>query len=141
MDKRLNRESYFMHLARLTAKRSTCNRAQVGCVLVDTDSNRIAAVGYNSAHKGNVHCEDKGCLIEDGHCIRCPHAEIAALSNLERKYNNLTCYLTHQPCLNCFKALVSFGVTTIYYDSEYVDDARNMLSKELSNIKMEQWFD
>ncbi|MDU7926474.1 MAG: CMP deaminase, partial [Finegoldia magna] len=37
---------YFMDLALNVATRSTCDRAFVGCVLVNSD-NRIVSTGYN----------------------------------------------------------------------------------------------
>lgn len=139
----IKRVDYLMALAELTSKRGTCRRLQVGCVLVDAETNRIAAIGYNSAHKGNVHCNDQDCLMFDGHCIRCPHAEIAAITNLQRAYKQLYCYITHQPCISCFQALISANVTFILYAKEYKDEKREMLYFELLqnniNIQMKQY--
>ena len=130
----MTRIEYFMKVAEFTAKRSTCNKLQVGCVLVD-ENNRMAAVGYNSSIKGELHCMDAGWLIHEDHCIRCPHAEVAALANLTQQYNELTAFVTHKPCYHCFKSLVANGVNTIYYLEEYYDKARKILNKEL-NITM-----
>lgn len=132
--KRLERKEYFMLLAKLTSMRGTCKKLQVGCVLVDAETNRIASVGYNSSHKGNVHCIDVGCLIVDEHCVRCPHAEIAAITNLTQRYEKLHAYVTHKPCGDCFKALVAAGVTDIYYDKDYKDTRREALSEELKSV-------
>jgi dCMP deaminase len=31
-------------------------------------------------------------------------------------------YVTHYPCLNCYKALASSGVKKIYYNTDYKND-------------------
>ena len=31
-------------------------------------------------------------------------------------------YITHYPCLNCFKALASSGIKKIYYEIDYNND-------------------
>ena len=54
-------DEYFMEMAELTAKRSTCMRRSVGAVIVK--DKRAIATGYNGAPKGIRHCEDRGgCL-------------------------------------------------------------------------------
>lgn len=60
---RLERDDYLMRVARLTAKRSTCLRGQVGIVLVM--QNRIIATGYNGSPPGQDHCIDVGCEQQD----------------------------------------------------------------------------
>jgi dCMP deaminase len=129
--KRLKREDYYMKVAELTALRGTCKRLQVGCVLVDESTHRIVSVGYNSSHKGQPHCIDDECLIVNGHCIRTLHAEQAAVLNLERKYERLICFTTHNPCINCFKVLVGANVKSIYYLENYVDLQRDQLNEDL----------
>lgn len=129
--KRLNREDYYMKVAELTALRGTCKKLQVGCVLVDEHTHRIVAVGYNSSHKGQPHCIDDDCLIFNNHCIRTLHAETAAVLNLERKYEKLICYTTHNPCINCFKILVGANVKTIWFLNDYDDGQRVELNKDL----------
>lgn len=69
---------YFMDLALNVATRSTCDRAFVGCVLVNSD-NRIVSTGYNGAISGNPHCDEVGHTLRDGHCIATIHAEMNAL--------------------------------------------------------------
>ena len=59
--KRPTWDEYFMEMAELTAKRSTCMRRSVGAVIVK--DKRAIATGYNGAPKGIRHCEDRGgCL-------------------------------------------------------------------------------
>lgn len=74
---------YFMINAQLIATRSTCPRLSVGAVI--TKNNEIIATGYNGAVKGEDHCIDHGCLIQDGHCIRTIHAEMNAIMQCAKK--------------------------------------------------------
>ena len=49
-------ETYFMDIAELVAKRSTCLRRAVGAVVVK--DKRILSTGYNGAPTGIKHCID-----------------------------------------------------------------------------------
>ena len=51
---------YFMDIADLVARRSTCLRRQVGAMAVK--DKRILATGYNGVPSGIPHCLDVGCL-------------------------------------------------------------------------------
>ena len=59
---RIDLDHYFMEIAEVVAKRSTCLRNQVGAVLVK--DKYIIATGYNGAPSGSPHCLDVGCLRE-----------------------------------------------------------------------------
>lgn len=119
-------DAYFMRMARMVASRSTCPRASVGCVLcID---NRIVSTGYNGAIAGAPHCADVGCDMRNGHCTRTVHAEANAIADAARRGAVTwggTAYITHAPCINCAKLLVSAGVQRIVYSNEY-DDGSNM---------------
>jgi len=96
MSTRLERDEFFMRVAELAAQRSTCERLHAGCVIVG--EKKIIAVGYNSSHRGTPHCEEVGCLMEEGHCTRCLHAEEAAIINIEtRRFHSMIAYITHPP--------------------------------------------
>lgn len=116
---------YFMDLALNVATRSTCDRAFVGCVLVNSD-NRIVSTGYNGAISGNPHCDEVGHTLRDGHCIATIHAEMNALLYCAKEgiaVKGCNCYVTHFPCLNCTKSLIQAGISKIYYHEAYrVDD-------------------
>ena len=51
-------DHYFMEMAELTARRSTCLRRSVGAVIVK--DKHIVATGYNGAPRRVEHCEEKG---------------------------------------------------------------------------------
>lgn len=133
-------EEYFMDLAQNVASRGTCDRAYVGCVLVNKD-NRIVSTGYNGSVAGNPHCDEVGHVMRDGHCIATIHAEMNALLYCAKegiKVDGCICYVTHFPCLNCTKALIQAGISKIYYHEGYrIDDyALKLLST--NNIEVEQ---
>ncbi|MDD7542838.1 MAG: cytidine/deoxycytidylate deaminase family protein [Peptoniphilaceae bacterium] len=112
---------YFMDLARTVAARGTCDRAYVGCVLVN-EEHRIVSTGYNGSVAGNPHCDEIGHTMRDGHCIATIHAEMNALLYCAKtgiSVKGCTCYVTHFPCLNCTKALIQSGIQKIYYEIGY----------------------
>jgi len=124
MDKKRTRppwDDYFISIAKVVATRSTCNRAQVGCVLVK--DRRIIATGYGGSIKGLPHCIDDGCNIgPDGGCRRTVHAEQNAIAQCALNgvnTNGATAYVTLSPCEPCFKLLVNAGITRIVYLEEY----------------------
>lgn len=118
---RPDKDRYFMNIAWAASMRGTCKRLQVGAVLVA--DGYIVSTGYNGSAPGMPHCIDapKGCLIHSGHCIRTIHAELNAFLHAQGRGDTLYC--THQPCLNCVKAAISFGVRRIVFEFPYTDDA------------------
>ena len=64
---RVDWHRYFMNIAVQAATRSTCPRKHVGAVIVRDKT--ILSTGYNGSIRGYAHCEDVGCLMEDGHCV------------------------------------------------------------------------
>ena len=120
MPNRLSWQDYFMANAELISKRSTCDRAFVGAVLVK--DNRIIATGYNGGVSETDNCNEVGHYMEDGHCIRTVHAEMNALIQCAKEgisTKNTEIYVTHFPCINCTKALLQAIVVKITYQANY----------------------
>lgn len=122
---------YFMEMAELASKRSTCLRRKVGAVLVK--DKRILATGYNGAPKKLPHCEETGCLrtqknVPSGQrheICRGIHAEqnlIAQSAIHGVKTSNAIVYCTNQPCSICTKLLINAGIKKIYYKNPYNDE-------------------
>ncbi len=136
MTNRMSWEKYFMEITELVASRSTCDRAWVGCVLVNS-SNRIVSTGYNGSISGNPHCDDVGHTMRDGHCIATIHAEMNALLYCAKEgipVKNCSAYVTHFPCLNCTKALIQAGINKIYFKNGYRVDDYAIVLLERNNI-------
>jgi dCMP deaminase len=122
-------DEYFMTITRQVAERSTCLRAKVGAVIV-RDRN-ILATGYNGSPAGLPHCLDVGCLIyrsvtpsgeTEENCFRTIHAEINAIAQAAKNGAAIrggAIYITHTPCIQCFKVLINTGITRICYEREY----------------------
>ncbi len=131
-DKRLSWDEYFMQMAELTAKRSTCLRRQVGAVIVK--DRHIIATGYNGAPRGLQHCEEKGgCLrqqlgVPSGQrheLCRALHAEQNAIiqaATLGQSIEDGTIYVTHQPCVICAKMIINAGIKRIVVREAYPDE-------------------
>ncbi len=139
MSERLSWDEYFMEITNLVASRSTCDRAMVGCLIVN-DDNRIVSSGYNGSISGNDHCDDIGHTMRDGHCIATIHAEINALVYCAKEgisVKGCSAYVTHFPCLNCTKALIQAGINKIYYQDDYRVDpyALELLENNKIEIK------
>ena len=122
---------YFMEMAELAAKRSTCLRRKVGAVLVK--DKRILSTGYNGAPKNLPHCEETGCLREQKdvpsgqrhEICRGVHAEqnlIAQSAVHGVKTEGATVYCTNQPCSICTKLLINAGIKKIFYKNSYDDE-------------------
>ena len=110
---------YFKDIVTITAKRSSCNRLHVGCIFVK--DNRIIAQGYNGYIAG---CEHKE-IIKDNHNISTIHAEQNTICDCAKRgvsCENSIAYITHFPCYNCMKLMVSSGIKEINYINGYKND-------------------
>jgi dCMP deaminase len=110
---------YYKQIVNITATRSSCERLNVGCLFIK--ENRIVAQGYNGYIAG---CEHK-MIMKDGHNIATIHAEQNTITDCARRgtsSNGCTAYITHYPCYNCMKLLVSCGICEINYINDYKND-------------------
>ena len=118
-EERISWNDYFMKAATLASVRSPCDRLKVGCVLVK--NNRLISMGYNGFLAGTDHRS----IIRWGHEQATIHAEINAITDAAKRgvsIDDTVAYITHYPCINCFKALASSGVKKIYYQVDYKND-------------------
>lgn len=119
---RINWDNYFMLMSLLVAKRGTCDRKQVGAVLVSPD-NRVIATGYNGTPRGVPHCDEIGhtLAVIDGResCIATLHAESNALDQAGREAMGSTLYTSVVPCFDCAKRIVNAGIVEVQYWEYY----------------------
>ena len=116
---RISWQRYFIDIASLSSIRSPCSRLKVGCVLVK--ENRMISMGYNGFLSG---CPHKSIIV-DNHEQATIHAEINAITDAAKRgvsVDGSTAYITHHPCLNCYKALAASGVQQIIYAEDYKND-------------------
>lgn len=132
-------ENYFMDIAMLVARRSTCLRRSVGAIIVK--DKRILSTGYNGAPTGVHHCEEVGCLrekmgIESGkmhELCRGIHAEQNAI--IQAAYHGVSLkgasvFCTNLPCSICAKMIINAGINKIYYRSGYADELSQDMLEE-----------
>lgn len=134
---RLSWHEYFASMSVLASARSPCHRLHVGCVLVK--NNRVLSMGYNGFFSGAPHTS----IIANGHEQATVHAEQNAISHAARvgiALDGSTAYITHYPCVNCYRSLVATGITHIYYLDDYRNDAVVADLAFVSGVKIEQLF-
>ncbi|NQT46509.1 MAG: cytidine deaminase [Candidatus Omnitrophica bacterium] len=142
--KRPSWDEYFLSIAELVSKRSTCLRRHVGAVIVK--NKRILATGYNGAPSDIRHCEVTGCLREEmkvpsgerHELCRGLHGEQNAI--VQASYhgvsiNGASLYCTTLPCIICAKMLINAGITEIVIAKGYPDKMTADFLKE-ADIKV-----
>jgi len=110
-------DAYFMKLAEDVSTRATCLRAKHGCVIVRDRT--IISTGYNGSPRGFKHCTEVGCIMLQGHCVACEHAERNAIyqaaKNGSSSLEGCTAYITGSPCIHCLRGLICTGIERIVY--------------------------
>ena len=127
-------DEYFLEIAEVVATRSTCERLNVGCVIVK--DRRIISTGFNGSIHNHDHCEDVGCLINDeGRCIRTIHAEENAVLHADRQsLKEATAYITHESCEKCAKTLAQSGVRRIVFRHRYPNKWNEHFLKDIEVV-------
>jgi dCMP deaminase len=124
---RLDWDEYFMSIAFLASCRSPCSRLNVGSVIVK--NNRLISMGYNGYIPGAPHIS----RVKDNHEQSIIHSEVNALSDCAKRGVSLEgakIYITHYPCINCFKSIASCGIKEVIYLDDYNN---NEIVAELAN--------
>ena len=136
MDNKWN--SYFMNIAKETAKLSKDPNTKVGAVLVK--NKKIKSVGYNGAPRtfpdDLVPKKDGDTLIQKKNTYMC-HAELNAILNYDEKSSDLegsTLYTTISPCSNCAKMLAQIGIKEVIYLEEYHRSEETDAAKYIFNV-------
>jgi len=118
-NERLNWDEYFMSIALLASQRSPCQRLHVGSVIVK--DNRLISMGYNGFIPGAPHIS----RIKDNHEQSIIHSEINALADCAKRGVSLSgarIYITHYPCINCFRSIAASNIKEIIYLNDYNND-------------------
>lgn len=140
---RPSRDPWFLEQAAVVAKRSTCLRRSVGCVLVNARGHMVST-GYNGVASGLPHCNEpavlrgligltsarypnacpgavakSGTQLDACHAV---HAEQNALLQCRDVYGVDTAYVTVSPCVSCVKLLLGTGCHRIVFAAAYSHD-------------------
>ena len=145
-DSRPTWDEYFLGIADLVSKRSTCLRRRVGAVLVR--DKRILATGYNGAPSMIAHCSETGCVREK---LKIPSGERHELCRgLHGEQNSFlqaalhgtslkgaTLYCTTQPCIICAKMIINAGIKEVVIKGGYPDKmARKFLDEAKIRVRL-----
>ncbi len=145
MSARIDKNNYYLDIAKSVAERSTCLRKRVGCVIVNNDE--IISTGYNGAPRGRKNCIDLGYCTKKKYfpnvrhggydACRSVHAEQNAIISASRK-NMIggTLYLVlyrvdnkdYDPgansCQMCRKLIINSGIKKVIVrtsNTEYIE--------------------
>ncbi len=133
MEKRPEKDEYYLNIAREVARRSTCLRRWFGAVIVKND--QIISTGYAGAARGAANCSDIGVCprqqanIPQGEryeLCRSVHAEMNAIIHASRAdMLDSTLYLAGlnakdgsiikdaRPCKMCSRLIINAGIKTV----------------------------
>ena len=133
----LNWDTYFMAIAKLSAKRSKDPNTQVGACIVGND-NRILSIGYNGApngyHDDEFPWERNGDPLETKY-LYVVHAERNAILNYRgnrKDLENAKIYVDLFPCNECAKEIIQSGIKeVIYLSDKYASTNETIASKKL----------
>ena len=139
-------DDYFMEMAEVARKRSTCLRRAVGAIIVK--AHRILTTGYNGVPGGIAHCGVRGCLRdqmnvpsgERHELCRGVHAEqnaIVQAAYLGVSIDGATLYCTNQPCILCAKMIINSGIQRIVIKEGYPDERAEQMLAE-AGLKIER---
>ena len=128
---RPSKDEWAIELSRITAKRSTCCRRQVGCTLLN-GKGHVVGTGFNGVAAGLAHCNEP---VVDTYPNACPgakaksgenlnecyaiHAEQNALLQCKDVYEIDKCFVTTSPCITCVKLLMNTSCKEIIFIEAY----------------------
>jgi len=137
-----------MDWAKRCAELSHARRLHVGAVIVKEDT--VISYGYNGMPSGwDNDCENTVFVLdeesmgtdmislgysrtENGNWVKLKtkpevlHAESNAIAKLAKSSNSgigSTIFVTHSPCMECAKLIAQSGISSVYYNENYRDDA------------------
>jgi len=146
-----NYNKMFMDIALLTAKQSNCVKYKVGCVVVLND--RVILQGYNGTIKGFINCDEKfkglDMNLPDNRKLHTDwsntfevHAEMNVITFASKKgirLNDTIIYVTHKPCNNCLKHIISSGIKKIIYLNDYEDNNKQEIKELIQLIQLKKY--
>jgi len=122
-------DEYFMEVANAIAKRWTCDRARLGCVIAK--DKQIIVTGYNWAPPKFPHCDQVWHLMKkhideewnvSQHCERTIHAEQNAICQAAKRWVSVdwaTLYCQVTPCYRCAMLIIACGIKRVVCAKKY----------------------
>ncbi len=127
----------YMRMAEELAKRSTCNRLQVGTVVTDAMLENVVAIGYNGNAKGLPNRCDS---MVPGNC-GCIHSEVNALVKAPGGLRDKVVFVTDSPCVACAKLMINSGITHVFFRRQYRDPSgvELLTSSGVTPVLYDRW--
>ena len=146
-NKRPSWDEYFLEIGKSVARRATCDRGKVSCVIAR--NKQILVAGYAGSPIGLPHCDEIGHQMkevkhEDGsvsqHCMRTVHAEqnaICQAAKLGIAIDRGTLYCNMTPCSACAKMIINAGIKRVVCEKRYHQGKESEELFEKAGIKLE----
>ena len=155
---RLDKDTYYLNIAREVAKRGTCLRRNYGTVIVNRDA--IVSTGYTGAPRGALNCTTIGsCPRQEAgappgqryELCRSVHAEMNAVIHASRQeclggimylvgleYGSSSLVSSPRPCALCRRVIINAGLERIVAMDEsqvYVWEVKDWISQESESLE------
>ena len=109
---------YHLLVAKLYSNMSRAERLKTGAALATPDNSRIIMCGYN----GTIAGLDNQCEVDNvtkGEVVHAEQNVLMACAKYGIATNNCVLYITHSPCIDCAKLIISAGISRVYFNSYY----------------------
>lgn len=126
-------DEYFIEIAQVISKRSTCMRRRYGAVIVN--NNIIVSTGYNGSEKGAVNCVDiQQCKRQELNIPKGERYELCSAVHAEQNaiingdpvkmkgatiyvagYNEDDSFASGEPCLLCRRMIKNASINKVVY--------------------------
>ena len=137
----MNDELVLLNLIARAKTKYTCNRGPrpSGAVIhISTPVRHCIICGDVTPTDGSKSCNEIGCMIVGGHCVRNIHAEVDALLEAAKAgiaTDGAVMYSINKPCYNCTLACIKAGITAIYYAYAVYDEQRTENALNVAGVK------
>jgi dCMP deaminase len=132
----------YMDTALRFSELSSAERLKVGAVIVK--DHRIISIGYNGTPHGWSNCceepsPDGNDTITKPEVIHAEANAIAKLAKSSESGDGAVMYITHSPCIECAKLILSSGISKVLYFQPYRNDD-GILFLRRGRVKCEQHY-
>lgn len=123
------KDELYLNIAKELSALSKCQYLKVACIVIQ--NGRIVATGVNGTLPNHPNCCDlhfdtreQHRIFSDAHEVHAEMNAILELTNRTLSNHPIDIYVTHSPCVNCFKHLIALqrnGLTVnkIVYGEKY----------------------
>lgn len=148
----------YMDMCETLSQRSTCLRLQTASIIVK--DNIIVSVGYNGVPSKQQHCSEYWSQhnpfstmdeLVSSEYFYTKHHEWSIIHEMHGEMNAIlfagkhgipltgaTLYTLYSPCIQCAKAILTSGITTVYFKHVYKRNTSGIDFLNTNNITIQQ---